>query len=174
MDDALAAYAGLLRRWAPRLNLVSLADLPRLEDRHVADSLRLLPIVDAAPPGPCIDVGSGAGLPGVPLAIARPARVWRLLEPRAARVSFLEEVVRQLELDAEVVRGTAEEAAKTVGYAAGHALATARALASPTRSFELLKPLVAPGGTAAVIVGAGAPLPAEAEAVTDGIAIVQV
>jgi 16S rRNA (guanine527-N7)-methyltransferase len=108
-----------------------------------------------------VDVGSGAGLPGIPLAIADPTRPWRLLEPRARRAAFLEEVVRTLDLDCEVSRMSAEEAARTEGWEATHSIATARALAPPWRSFELLRPLLSDEGTAVVFAGGSASVPPE-------------
>lgn len=149
------------------------ADLNRLEERHIDDSLRLLPLLNNLPPGPCIDVGSGAGLPGIPLAIASD-RHWRLLEPRARRTAFLEEVVRELDLDCEVLSMSAEAAAKVDRLAGAHVLATARALAPPASAFELLLPLVASHGTAAVFVGTGAEIPSGAEEWKPGIATMTV
>lgn len=163
-------YAGLVRHWAPRLDLVSAADVDRFEKRHIEDSLRLLPLMQAQPPGPAIDVGSGAGLPGIPLAIADPNRPWRLLEPRAKRAAFLEEVVRELELDCEVLTTTAQVAARDPHLAGTHPFAASRALAPPAEAFDLLVPLVAPGGTAVVFIGSGAELPAKAELWAPGIA----
>ena len=158
----LSDYEGLIRSWAGRVDLVSPGDLDRLHERHIADSLRALELVFGAPEGPCIDVGSGAGLPGVPLAIAS-GRHWRLLEPRTKRAAFLDEVVRTLELDCEVVRLTAEEAARDPRLGRVHAVATARAVAPPVTAFELLAPLVAPGGRSVVFHGADAELPVGAE-----------
>lgn len=163
-----ALYAALVRAWAPKLDLISPADLDRFEERHVADSLRVLDLVTHATPGPCCDVGSGAGLPGIPLAIAS-GRHWRLLEPRARRAAFLDEVVRELELDCEVLRLTAQEAAKE-GYR--HAVVTARALAPPKKAFDLVMPLVAPGGVGVVFHGPGAGLPAAASTWSDGVATI--
>ncbi|MGH2747590.1 MAG: 16S rRNA (guanine(527)-N(7))-methyltransferase RsmG [Actinomycetota bacterium] len=166
----LRRYAALVRHWAPRLDLVSPGDLERFEERHIEDSLRLLPLVQARPPGPAVDVGSGAGLPGIPLAIADPSRNWRLLEPRARRAAFLEEVVRELGLDCEVLTATAEEAARDPRLADAHVFAASRALAPPTTAFDLLLPLVAPAGIAVIFVGEGAKLPAKAELWSPGIA----
>ena len=164
----LDVYAALVRAWAPKLDLVSPADLERFEERHIADSLRALGLVEDAPEGPCCDAGSGAGLPGIPLAVES-GRHWRLLEPRARRAAFLDEVVRELDLDCEVLRLTAQEATRE-GYR--HALVTARALAPPEEAFELIMPLVAPGGIGAVFHGPGASLPATASAWSDGIATI--
>ena len=145
-------YAELVRAYSDKLDLVSPGDLERFEDRHIRDSLRARRWIRRCPPGPAIDVGSGAGLPGIPLAIADPDREWRLLEPRRRRAAFLEEVVRDLELNNVEVRAqTAEDAAAELG--AVHSVAIARALAPPTVALEILRPLVVPRGTVLLFVG---------------------
>jgi 16S rRNA G527 N7-methylase RsmG len=85
----------------------------------------------------------------------------------------LELVVRELGLDTEVVAATAEDAAADPKLAEGHALAVGRALAVPQKAFGMLLPLVRPGGTAALLVGVSAALPAEAEVPEPGLAIVR-
>lgn len=172
VEQRLADYAGLVREWAPRLDLVAPGDLDRFESRHIADSLRLLGLLRSLPPGPAVDVGSGAGLPGIPLAIADPSRPWRMLEPRRRRLAFLEEVVRALGLDCEVVAVTAERAAEDRRLRRSHPLAVARAVAPAAAAFRLLAPLVAPGGVAAVFVGARE-LPPGAEEWAPGVAIMR-
>jgi 16S rRNA (guanine527-N7)-methyltransferase len=171
--STLARYADLVRRWSARLNLVSPGDLEQLESRHISDCLRLLPLARSLPPGPAIDVGSGAGLPGVVLAAADRSRPWRLLEPHQRRAAFLEELVRALELDAEVVVLRAEAAARRPDLAGGHVLATARAVAAPEDAFRMMKGLVCRDGVCAVMVGRGARIPAEAEVWNEGIAIIR-
>jgi 16S rRNA (guanine527-N7)-methyltransferase len=170
-QEKLSRYAELVRAWAHKLDLVSPGDLERFEERHIADSLRVLELIRSAPDGICADVGSGAGLPGIPLAIASRRR-WRLFEPRARRAAFLEEVVRTLELDAEVSRSTAQEA--LAEGLTDHAAVTARALAPPVEAFDLIVPLVAPGGRAIVFHGQGATLPADANSWSDGIASIEI
>ena len=154
----LESYERLVRVWAPRLDLVSPGDLERFRSRHVQDSLRAAPLVNAAPPGPCIDVGSGAGLPGIPLAIVT-GRQWTLLEPRTRRAAFLEEVVRELDLSCTVIARTAQEAAADPGMAVSFACATARAVDDPAGSLALLRPLVAPGGRCLIFHGPNATIP---------------
>lgn len=171
--DLLARYAALVRRWAPRLDLVSPGDLDRFEARHVDDSTRVAPLLDELPPGPCVDIGSGAGLPGVPLAIVRPERAWTLLEPRHRRAAFLEEVVRDLGLGATVVARTAEEAAADPSLAGAHVLATARAVADPGAVRALAEPLLRPGGVTLVFTGAGTVAPADAEEWAPGLTIMR-
>jgi 16S rRNA (guanine527-N7)-methyltransferase len=174
MEDCLAAYADLVRAYADRLDLVAPGDLDRFEERHIRDSLRPLALLRSLPDGPCADVGSGAGLPGVPLAIAEPNREWRLIEPRRRRAAFLEEVVRALDLRGEVVVVTADAARRDPRLAAAHALAIARALAPPAHALAMIVPLVAPGGAAAVFLGEEAEAPPGSEEVEEGLAIVRV
>ena len=153
-DARFALYSELIRRFSGRLDLVAPGDLDRFEERHLEDSLRALPYAKAAPPGRAVDVGSGAGLPGIPLAIADPGRAWVLLEPRQRRAAFLEEVVRELDLaNVEVVAETAEGLAGRLGPV--HSFATARALSPPQAAIRLLRPLVTAGGTILVFVGEG-------------------
>jgi 16S rRNA (guanine527-N7)-methyltransferase len=174
-SEQLRTYADLVRRWAPRVDLVSPGDLERLEDRHVQDSLRLVPLLDELPPGPCADVGSGAGFPGVPLAIARPERTWTLIEPRQRRAAFLEEVVRELALEARVVATTAEQCAEDESLRGRHVLATARALTDDYDEVaRLADPLLAPDGVVAVFKGAGhRRVPARAEEWAPGLLIMR-
>lgn len=173
VSERLSRYAALVREFATRVDLVSPRDVERFGERHIHDSLRAVALVDSLAAGPVADVGSGAGLPGIPLAIAGRRRPWRLLEPRARRAAFLEEVARDLDLECEVVRLTAQEAAADPRFAGAHIGAIARALAPPTDAFGLLMPLVRPGGAAIVFVGEAAKLPPEAGEWKPGIAIIR-
>ena len=105
--EKLAAYAKLLERWSARHNLVRYRDRQELVERHIADALAAAP--QLADSGSLLDIGSGAGLPGVPLLIVRPG--WRgfLLEPRQKRWAFLRLVVRELDLMCSVERGRYQE-----------------------------------------------------------------
>lgn len=100
--EPLAAYLSLLSRWNTTHNLVAAGSLEELVRRHVVEALAGAGHLPSAA-GLLIDVGSGAGLPGIPLLVARPG--WRgiLVEPRTKRWAFLHLVVRELGLDAEVV-----------------------------------------------------------------------
>ncbi len=97
----LAAFAALLEKWNARFNLLSRRDLQRLWPRHVLDSLSALPWLRGAT---VLDVGSGGGFPGVPLAIACPSRLFTLLDRHARKCRFLEQVVFELGLDNVTVR----------------------------------------------------------------------
>ncbi|MEN8162726.1 MAG: 16S rRNA (guanine(527)-N(7))-methyltransferase RsmG [Acidobacteriota bacterium] len=119
--DRLAAYGDLLERWADRHNLVRVADRRELVDRHILESLA--PREHLNTTGRLVDVGSGAGLPGVPLLCAMEGWSGLLVEPRQKRWAFLSLVVRELGLDAEVVRARYETVKET-----GFDLVTARAV----------------------------------------------
>ena len=165
----LDAYLDLIRSWAPKLDLVSPGDLDRLEDRHLGDALRAVAVIDSLADGPAVDVGSGAGFPGIPLALAARPRPWRLLEPRRRRAAFLEEVTRALAPDVEVLAMSAEDAAREIRLTE-HAVAVARALAPPDEALGLLTPLLREGGTAIVWVGADAKLPTGSRLSAPGLA----
>jgi 16S rRNA (guanine527-N7)-methyltransferase len=169
-SELLQRYEALVRAWAPKLDLVAPGDLDSFRGRHIEDSLRLLPLLEQLPAGPCADVGSGAGLPGVPLAIAS-GRHWRLIEPRKRRAAFLEEVVRDLDLDCAVVARRVGEVHGDTGFARAHALVTGRALAPPAEAIDLLRPLVASDGLGAIFIGARAKAPKGSRLWEPGIAI---
>lgn len=172
-ENALQAYSDLVREWSARINLIGPRDTNGFRERHIDDSLRVVPLLESLPAGPVVDVGSGAGLPGIPLAIASPQRHFRLLEPRLKRAAFLEEVARALALDCEVLTLTLEEAVRDPRLEGAHVLATARALAPPTEALPRLGPLVRRGGVAAAWHGPGAEVPPNAEEWQEGIAIVR-
>ncbi|HVF52194.1 MAG TPA: RsmG family class I SAM-dependent methyltransferase [Actinomycetota bacterium] len=156
LQARLAVYADLVRRFATRLDLVSPSSLLTFEERHIGDSLKALPVIDGLPPGPAVDVGSGAGLPGIPLALARPDRPWTLVEPRSGRAAFLEEAVRTLGADVEVVCARVEDLGPSFGT---FTVATARAVAAPDEAISLLSPLVGIHGTIVLWIGASAVRP---------------
>ena len=96
----LIRYAGLLERWSKRHNLVCFSSRAELVERHILDSLEAAPLLERS--GRLLDVGSGAGLPGVPLLAVRPLWSGVLLEPRQKRWAFLRTAIRELQLAAEV------------------------------------------------------------------------
>jgi 16S rRNA (guanine527-N7)-methyltransferase len=136
----LRAYSGLLRERGIPLGLISENDAGRLWDRHVLDSLRGLACIGPADQS-AVDLGSGAGLPGIPLAIALPTVRFTLVEPKRRRAGFLEAVAQTLGLaNVSVAPVTAEEM-RTVAD-----LCLARALASPTTSWRKAASLLSPRG----------------------------
>ncbi len=156
--DLAAAYAELLATDGVVRGLIGPRETPRLWERHL---LNCAVVAERIPEGASvIDVGSGAGLPGLVLAIARPDLTVTLVEPLARRTGFLIEAVQRLGLtrDVRVFRGRAEEAA--AGSRDREPLSadivTARAVAPLDRLASWCLPLVAPGGRLVALKGASA------------------
>jgi 16S rRNA (guanine527-N7)-methyltransferase len=144
-----------LRRWVERLlaapGLTAVREPREAWRVHVEDALYALPYVTH---GPVVDVGSGGGSPGFPLAVARPELHVVLLESSRRKCAFLEEAAREFP-NAEVVCARAEEHGRGSGRDA-YAAALARALAPPAVAAEWCLPLVRPGGACVLYAGAGA------------------
>jgi 16S rRNA (guanine527-N7)-methyltransferase len=122
--------------------------------RHVEDALAGAPLVATAPAGAIVDVGSGGGIPGIPLALVFPERRVTLLEAASRKAAFLRDVVAALPVpNARVVAARSEQHAAAGGRDA-YAVATARALAPPPVALELCLPLVRPGGLFVLYAGA--------------------
>ena len=131
--------------------LIGPREVPRLWERHVLNSAA---VAEAVPEGArVVDVGSGAGLPGIPLALARPDLRLTLVEPMARRVEFLEEVVAELGTPWRVVRGRAEERA-VVREVGPVDVVTARAVAALPRLVGWCRGLLRPGAQLVALVGA--------------------
>ena len=94
--DALHAYLSELTTWNQRLNLTSIRDPELMVRHHLIDCISVVPLL--RPEGNLLDVGSGAGLPGIPISIMCPDKIVTLLEPRRKRANFLRHVSRTLRL----------------------------------------------------------------------------
>jgi 16S rRNA (guanine527-N7)-methyltransferase len=141
-----------LRRWISELlaapGLTSIRDPEEAWRVHVEQSLAALPLVRELE-GEIVDVGSGGGAPGIPLAAALPERDVTLLEANGRKASFLERVASSYP-NVRVVRARAEEHGETYG------VAVAKALAPPPVATELCLPLVREGGSAMLYIGPSA------------------
>jgi 16S rRNA (guanine527-N7)-methyltransferase len=136
--DALLAYATELRKWNRQYNLVSAADMEVLVARHLLDSLAILPWVGN---GRLLDVGTGAGLPGLVLAIASPGLRCSVLDSAGKKTRFLRHVVRRLSLDyVDVINDRVEN----VRDADGFDIITSRAFASLAEFVGAVRHLAAP------------------------------
>lgn len=150
----LLAHARAVEADADRLGLVSAADVGHVIARHTADSL-LFALARRPEAGErWVDVGTGAGFPGLVLACCFPETLFTLVEPQRRRAGFLELQVLRLGLaNVEVAVVRAAELSAT------YDVATARALAEPALALEALKSLLAAEGTALLAVGARAVAP---------------
>ena len=138
----LAAYRDLLLRWNTRINLISDETAAEIDQRHIADCAQLQPLLP--PEGPIADIGSGAGLPGLVLAIVQPEREVHLVESDKRKAAFLVEASAQLKLLMVRVHACRAENAKLPPLSA----ITARALAPLATLLPYADKFLAPGGVA--------------------------
>jgi 16S rRNA (guanine527-N7)-methyltransferase len=144
-------YARLLAGPGVERGLIGPHEVPRLWERHLINSAAVADLVPR--PGSLVDLGSGAGLPGVVLALLLPDVQVTLLEPMARRAAFLRECVAELSLtNTEVCRARAQDVAGKISADA----VTARAVAPLDQLAELALGLVRPGGVVLAIKGARA------------------
>jgi 16S rRNA (guanine527-N7)-methyltransferase len=139
-------YRQELLDWNTRMNLTAIKDPEEVLLLHFLDSLSLLTVYDK-PHARVLDIGSGAGFPGLPLKIVCPQWHVTLLEATGKKVTFLQHVIETLELkDVVVVHGRAEELAHQHEYRAAFDLVTARAVASLSTLLEYAAPYCRVGG----------------------------
>lgn len=149
--ERLIRYVTRLERWNARFNLISRRDIGRIWPRHILDSLSIAPILlsegmDPAKKCCVFDIGTGAGLPGLPLAIALPELSWLLIDRNQRKIRFLETVIGELALT-NVVARVADLGRQTPAELLGGAdLIVSRAVDDATRLLRLAGPLLKPEG----------------------------
>ena len=146
--DQFSRYADLLMEWNERFNLTSITDPREIVIKHFLDSLSVAPRIPAGSLK-LIDMGAGAGLPGLPIKLARPNISLTLLEATRKKCDFLRAVIEELKLDhTSVVNTRAEEAGRTAERREQYDIAVARAVADLPVLAEYLLPFVKVGGAA--------------------------
>ncbi|HSD61234.1 MAG TPA: 16S rRNA (guanine(527)-N(7))-methyltransferase RsmG [Burkholderiales bacterium] len=151
-QEKLLAYLALLRKWNRAYNLTAVDDPERMVSHHLLDSLAVVPVLERAASGVrrLADIGSGAGLPGIPLAVARPEWQLVLVEPNGKKAAFLRQATIELGLaNAQVV----EQRAERWHPEAGFEVVISRALADLSDFAAAAGHLCAPGGMLAAMKG---------------------
>jgi 16S rRNA (guanine527-N7)-methyltransferase len=138
--ERLDAYERLLLEKALPLGMIGRADREHVHERHLIDSLRAIPLLGPAPMQ-IVDLGSGAGLPGIPLALARPDLSFCLSELRRRRVAFLELAVDDLQL-----RNVRVFAGKVEDMTGPFDVCLSRAFAEPARAWAVAESLLSQSG----------------------------
>lgn len=141
-------YAALLRQWNPKINLVAPSTLTQLEDRHILDSAQLLPHLPAGEALDVLDVGSGAGLPGLILAILAPQHRFTLAERDQRKCAFLHMAAYTLGLSNVTVH-----AADVTKLQNQYDVVTCRAWADMQAIFTLTSPLLKEQGAWLLLKG---------------------
>ena len=147
MTAAFETYRTVLLEWNQVMNLTAITDPAEILIKHFLDSLLVQKAWDMPAGGSLIDVGTGAGFPGVPLKIARPDVQLTLLDSLQKRTRFLAELSQQLgQEDNQIVHARAEDAARSPTYREQYDVATARAVAALPVLCEYCLPFVKIGG----------------------------
>ena len=141
--ERLEIYEALLRRRQRRTNLVSAASLPALWTRHFLDSAQLAPLLADDTSGHTVDVGSGAGFPGMVLAIMEPGRRFSLVEGNGKRCAFLREVADATGTQVSVIEGRLEDKPVQAALAPAGTI-VARACAPLAQLLGLVFPVLQP------------------------------
>ena len=144
-------YHRLLSEWNERMNLTAITDPVEVAEKHFADSLAALPYLK--PGMKVIDVGTGAGFPGVPLLIMEPGLELTLADSLQKRLTFLDALLKELGLKAALVHGRAEDLGQNKLYREQFDAALSRAVANLPVLLELTTPFVRVGGTAIAYKG---------------------
>lgn len=148
--NQLIRYAELLKEWNQKMNLTAVDEPEEVYRRHFYDCI--LPLSDGYFSGNIIDVGSGAGFPGMVWKIVRPDLHVTLLEPTGKRCTFLNEVKNNLQLDVEIINKRAEDYSKERREV--YDAVTARAVAALPVLSELCVPFIRKGGIFLAMKGA--------------------
>lgn len=138
-------YMNLLIEWNEKMNLTAITEPKEIILKHFIDSITILKYIDDN--SKLVDVGTGAGFPGVPLSIMNPTLKITLVDSLNKRLIFLQEVVKELNLkNIEIVHARAEEFGQNKNYREKFDIATSRAVANLATLSEYLVPLVKIGG----------------------------
>lgn len=160
-----AQYRDLLLEWNEKFNLTAITDDEGVLMRHFVDALTVMPALDAALPngGDVLDLGTGAGLPGIAIKIARPNVRVRLMDSTAKKLTFCHEVIKQLGLKGiGTLHARAEEAGLLADHRERYDFVVARAVAGLSTLVEYMLPFVKVGGTALAMKGNDAAVEARA------------
>lgn len=153
--DRLARYHALLTEWNARIDLTAVLEPEEMVDRHYLDSAAPLALGLIPQGARVIDVGTGAGLPGIPLCILRPDLRVTLLDAQRKRVTFLQAAIEALDLPAQAVHMRAEDAARDEAHREAYDVSVSRAVAATPTLLELTLPFVRVGGRAIAWKGPG-------------------
>ena len=143
-----------LLEWNQKTNLTSITEPSQVEIKHFIDSLSCLKIIESSQSKKIIDVGSGAGFPGIPIKIVNPSLGIFLLEATQKKVDFCRHILNKFNFNPDVVLvGRAEDVAHDANQREKYDIAISRAVASLPALLELLLPFVKIGGSAVAMKG---------------------
>jgi 16S rRNA (guanine527-N7)-methyltransferase len=153
MNPKFELYKNLLLEWNKKFNLTAITDEEQIYKKHFEDSLTALHYIEETDKT-IIDVGTGAGFPGVPILIERPDLKLTLIDARRKKIEFLRALIDELGFpDVEIIHGRAEEQKRLFNK---FDVCVARAVANLKESLKICIPLIKPGGKFIALKGAKA------------------
>lgn len=159
-DDILnkfSVYSAMLKEWNEKMNLTAVTDDEGIAVKHFLDSVLPISVIDMKEVGSFVDIGTGAGFPGLPIKILCPEARATLIDSLNKRINFLNAVKEKLELDKiECIHGRAEELGKKSEYRERYDACFSRAVANLTVLSEYCLPFVSVGGVFVALKAEGA------------------
>ena len=140
-------YGKLLVEWNEKINLTAITDPEGVTIKHFLDSITIFSYVDIPEGAKIIDVGTGAGFPGLAMLIARPDLHMTLMDSTKKRLTVIEDILEKIDLTANVVHSRAEEAGKSKDFREQYDFSTARAVTNLRDLAEYCLPFVKVGGS---------------------------
>ena len=144
--DRFDKYSELLVRWNKKFNLTAITEPDQIVIKHFIDSIICLTTINVSREAKLVDIGTGAGFPSIPILIARPDLRCTLLDSNNKKVSFLNAVITELDLDAEIKHIRAEDLGKDKNYREQYDISTARAVTHLRELSEYCIPFLKVGG----------------------------
>lgn len=145
--DQFIQYKEMLKEWNEKMNLTAIVEDEEIISKHFIDSIQAFRFNELKDAATLIDVGTGAGFPGLPIKIMKPELKITLLDSTNKKLGFLKAVAEQLELkDVEFIHSRAEDGSRKIGYRDSFDIAISRAVANLSLLTELCLPYVKIGG----------------------------
>lgn len=161
-----------LQDYCQKVNLTAIRDREGIIEKHLIDSVLPLTLFDCPDNAGCLDIGTGAGFPAIPMMIYRPDLKFTLLDAQRKRTDYLTQLTEKLGISAEIIHGRAEELGRKKEYKAKYRMITARAVSDLGTLFGYAAPMLKKGGIFAAMRGSKEELDntVEREAVKRGLA----
>ena len=145
--EQFAALLPLYEEWNAQINVISRKDMENFYEHHVLHSLAIAKVIQFAPMTEVLDVGTGAGFPGLALLIAQPDLQVTLLDSTKKKLTVIDDILQRLSLSATLLHSRAEDAAHNAAFRERFDIVTSRAVAPMVLLAEYCLPFVRPGGT---------------------------